>query len=243
MATIEFSHVPNFTEYMGQVVRLLDSGARGLKILDIPAGNGLVAGQLRERGHQVICADINREKPDYIFADLNARLPFADGEFDAVLCTEGIEHTLHPHGLIGEFCRVTRSGGTILLSTPNIQCAFSRFQFMCAGSFYQFSPWNCRHLAPGEMIDRGHISPMSYLQLRYFFQYRGAKLTAVRADRWKKKWLLPFLLPFIAIGWIWARRGLARHGGATAEYREMVQHLFSKPLLFGRSLILVFKRD
>ncbi|MFM2082248.1 MAG: hypothetical protein RL380_939 [Verrucomicrobiota bacterium] len=243
MPAKEFSHVPNFTAYMGEVVRLLDAGPRGQKILDIPAGNGLVADQLRERGHHVTCADINREKPDYVFADLNARLPFADGEFDAVLCTEGIEHTLTPHGLITELTRVTRSGGRIVLSTPNVHCAFSRFQFMCAGSFYQFNPWDGRHLAPGEMKDRGHISPMSYLQLRYFFRHAGAELTGVSSDRWKKKWLIPLLLPFLAVGWVWARRGLARDGHDTPETRAMVRHLFSAPLLFGRSLILVFKKD
>jgi SAM-dependent methyltransferase len=242
MPAQEFYHVPNFTGYMGQVVHLLDEGERGKKILDMPAGNGLAADQLRTLGHRVTCADINREKPDYIFADLNERLPFADGEFDAVLCTEGIEHTLTPHGLIAELCRVTRLGGRIVLSTPNVQCAFSRFQFMCTGSFYQFSPLSGRHLPPGEMKDRGHISPMSYLQLRYFFQYHGAKLTDVSADRWKKKWLIPFLLPFIAIGWLWTRCGMAGHGDTSVEYREMVRHLFSRPLLFGRSLVLVFQK-
>src|SRR5215470_3393112 len=72
-AARDFTHVGNFTGYMGVVFRLLDEGKRGQKTLDIPAGNGLFAARLRERGHTVVCADINREKPDYVLADMNER--------------------------------------------------------------------------------------------------------------------------------------------------------------------------
>ena len=210
MLETEFSHVPNFTGYMGTVFRIIQAGTKAQKILDIPAGNGLLAARLRDCGHEAVCADINRAKPDYIFADLNARLPFLDQEFDTCVCMEGIEHVLDPPALIGELCRITRTGGRIILSLPNIQNLFSRFNFLCAGYFYQFSPGMSRHLKPGEQIDRGHISPLSYLQLRYLFQHHGARLQRLDGDRWKKKWLIPFLLPFCALGWVWARWELAR---------------------------------
>src|ERR1035441_2973875 len=67
----DFSHVGNFTDYMHTVYRILETGKPGGKILDIPAGNGLLAARLRADGHQVVCADINREKPDYVLADMN----------------------------------------------------------------------------------------------------------------------------------------------------------------------------
>src|SRR3990172_11450091 len=47
-------------------------------------------------------------------------LPFADGEFDAILCFETIEHVSRPQVLIAELGRVTRSGGTLVLTTPNV---------------------------------------------------------------------------------------------------------------------------
>jgi SAM-dependent methyltransferase len=238
----DFTHVANFTGYMAVVFQILTAGKPGQRILDLPAGNGLLAARLRADGHTVVCADINREKVDYVFADLNERLPFADGEFDAVSCMEGIEHTLEPTVLIRELCRITKPGGRIILTTPNIQNVFSRFKFLCTGCFFLFSPWGNCHLQPGELKDRGHISPLGYLQLRYFFRYRGAKLVAVQGDRWKKKWLLPLLLPFLALGWVWSRMELSRQKEATAEHREMLQHLFSPAALFGRSLILVFEK-
>jgi len=239
----DFSHVGNFTDYMEVVWRLLEAGEAGGKTLDIPAGNGLLSARLREAGHTVVCADINREKPDYVLADMNEPLPFAAGEFDAVVCMEGLEHTLDPAALIGELCRVTRPGGRIILTVPNVQNVFSRLKFLCTGFFYQFSPWGSIPRPRGEKKDRGHVSSLTYLQLRYLFDYNGARLAAVRGDRWKKKWLIPFLLPALALGWVWARVELARQDPVpAADGRAMLRDLFSAPALFSRSLVLVFQK-
>jgi SAM-dependent methyltransferase len=45
-------------------------------------------------------------------------LPFADGSFDAMLAFEVVEHVDDDTRLIGEIARVTRPGGTLILSTP-----------------------------------------------------------------------------------------------------------------------------
>ena len=242
MLTQEFTHVPNFTDYMEIVFRIIQAGPPAQKVLDIPAGNGLFSARLRASGHHAVCADINRAGPDYVYADLNKPLPFAEHEFDTCVCMEGIEHVLNSFQLIAELCRITRPGGRIIISLPNIQNSYSRLNFLCAGYFFQFSPWASRHLQPGEEIDRGHIAPLSYLQLRYLFHYHGARLLSVGGDRWKKKWLIPFLLPFLGLGWIWSRRELARESEARQEeHRQALRHLFSAPALFSRSLILTFQ--
>lgn len=239
----DFTHVGNFTGYMEIVFRLLEAGPRHQKILDIPAGNGRLAARLRECGHNAVCADINQEKPDFVFADMNEPLPFTDGEFDAVVCMEGIEHTLDPCALIGELCRVTRPGGRVILTLPNIQNIFSRLKFFCTGFFYQFSPWSNYPRRPEEKKDRGHISSLTYLQLRYLFNYRGANLVAVSGDRWKKKWLIPLMLPFMGVGWLWARREMSRQSALPREEcLAMLRDLFSAPILYSRSLVLVFQK-
>ena len=46
-------------------------------------------------------------------------LPLCDASADAVLCTEVIEHLEDPAHALGEFRRVTKPGGDILLTTPN----------------------------------------------------------------------------------------------------------------------------
>ena len=240
----DYTHVGNFTGYMEVVFRLIENGPRRQKILDIPAGNGLLVARLRERGHNAVCADINREMPDFVFADMNERLPFADGEFDVTVCMEGLEHTLDPFAVIGELCRITRSGGRVIISLPNVQNVFSRLKFFCTGFFYQFSPWGNYPRPPGEKKDRGHISSLTYLQLRYLFNYHGAKLAIVDGDRWKKKWLIPLTLPFTGLGRLWARREMSKQNAVPREECvAMLNDLFSAPALYSRSLVLVFQKD
>jgi SAM-dependent methyltransferase len=53
---------------------------------------------------------------DYV-CDISA-IPVGDGEFDAVLCTEVLEHVPKPIDALCELSRVLRSGGTLLLTAP-----------------------------------------------------------------------------------------------------------------------------
>ena len=46
------------------------------------------------------------------------KLPFEDGELDAVTCTEVIEHLEDPKAAIKELHRVVKKGGTIVVTTP-----------------------------------------------------------------------------------------------------------------------------
>lgn len=45
------------------------------------------------------------------------RLPFADGSFDWVICTDVLEHLSDPYGILAELARVTRKN--LILSLPN----------------------------------------------------------------------------------------------------------------------------
>jgi ubiquinone/menaquinone biosynthesis C-methylase UbiE len=46
-------------------------------------------------------------------------IPFADGEFDLVLCSQVIEHVLDADAAVAELVRVLRPGGTLVISTDN----------------------------------------------------------------------------------------------------------------------------
>lgn len=72
-----------------------------------------------------------REKASALFrvedADLEAdRLPFSDGAFDLVIANQVMEHIKNIFHLMGELCRVTRPGGHLLLSVPNLASAHNR---------------------------------------------------------------------------------------------------------------------
>ena len=55
-----------------------------------------------------VCLDFDRDS-----------MPFGAGEMDAVVCFETIEHLEFPVRLLGEFARILRPGGILLLSFPN----------------------------------------------------------------------------------------------------------------------------
>lgn len=46
------------------------------------------------------------------------QIPFPDGQFDCVICTQVLEHAEDPQILISEFARVLKSNGRVFISTP-----------------------------------------------------------------------------------------------------------------------------
>ena len=239
-----FSHVANFTGYMRIAAEWFSEQHSGLRVLDLPAGNGLLTDALRAMGHEVTCGDINRERADYHFVDMSARLPFDDASFDAALCLEGVEHLVDPVVFIAELARLIRPGGHIVLSTPNVMSLYSRLHFLFTGAYYQFNPAAVPSVAPNEAADRGHVFPLSYFQLRYLFAHNGMQVAAVLGDKYKRKLLFPLYILLLPLVWLCTRMMLLRQGDAPelARNRNLLAHTLSMPLLFSRSLVLVLEK-
>ena len=237
-----YSHVSNFTDYMQIVYQLARENRNRMKVLDMPAGNGLLSEKLRSEGHEVISADINKERKDYIYVDMEAKLPFQDNEFDLIICLEGIEHVVNPTKLISELCRICKTNGRIIISTPNIQNCYSRFVFLFTGHFFQFRAENCNFQSKENKIDRGHISPLAYFQLRYLFKEYGLTLKKVSGDKIKRKILMPLYLIIILVGYIFESI-LFFKSKRKKEFSLIKKDMFSKPVLFSRSLIMVFEKE
>jgi len=214
------------------------------KILDIPAGSGKFADILRAAGHDVVAADINREMEQFVYADMSEALPFPDNTFDVVICMEGVEHVLNPFLLVGELARVCKVNGQVVITTPNIMNMFSRLQFLFTGIPYQFSPAEQPSGDIREKVDRGHISPLGFCQLRYLLEYFDCRVVSVAGDRYKKKALIPIYLMIVALGWFWGRRLFFSRGASKYASRnsEMFGQINSLPLLLSRSMILVAEK-
>jgi hypothetical protein len=60
--------------------------------------------------------------PDQDWDLEQGRLPFADGQFDTVLCLDVLEHLESLHQVFDECCRV--SSGWVIISLPNAWCMF-----------------------------------------------------------------------------------------------------------------------
>lgn len=71
-------------------------------------------------------------------------LPFADQSFDAVLCTQVLEHVDRPETVVREIGRVLKPGGLGLLSVP-----FFYNLHMEPHDFFRFSPYGIKSLLEG----------------------------------------------------------------------------------------------
>ena len=100
------------------------------RILDLATGTGWTSRQVAQSGARVTGADIAADliaaakarastdnlTIDYQIGDAE-HLPFADGQFDAVISTCGIMFASRPEAAAAELARVTRKGGRIALTT------------------------------------------------------------------------------------------------------------------------------
>jgi len=228
--------------YVQKVMDIIGSREGPLAILDIPCGDDRLGNLLREQGHRVTGVDLTPTNETTVPADMEKDLPFETNSFDAVICLEGIEHVINPHHLVKELVRVCKEGGRIIISLPNIQNLYSRFTFLCYGSFDQFHLYpNLPTHAKGEAIDRGHVFPLTYMQLRYLFEVHRAMPVLLTGDHYKKKSLFVFLLPFTILGFfLFKLKNLRRR--LRSKKAIFQDNRFQKNLLFSRSLILVFEK-
>ncbi|HEX5307693.1 MAG TPA: class I SAM-dependent methyltransferase [Solirubrobacteraceae bacterium] len=99
------------------------------RVLDVGCGDGWFAAALAAAGAEPVAVDVAAEAVRRACAahpDLDARLvaadaelPFADADFDVVWAGETIEHVADTAAWLSELRRVLRSGGVLLLSTPD----------------------------------------------------------------------------------------------------------------------------
>lgn len=99
----------------------------GKKALDVGARAGVQTAWLRNRGYEVTPIDYEPVTDECLQVDANQRLPFEDGRFDLVWCSEVIEHLVDPAFSLGELRRVTKPGGLLVLTTPNSYAWLFRF--------------------------------------------------------------------------------------------------------------------
>jgi SAM-dependent methyltransferase len=179
-----------------RVAEILASQRRG-PLLDVPTGEGALAARLKALGFEVRCCDLYTE----IFrladieirrGDLSRALPYEDAEFDYITCVEGIEHIENPQQAVREFARTLRTGGQLIVSTPNILNIEERLKWLFYGYTSHFKPLSREHLENlrrdyGEMEEVAlHVNPVSYSELRYTLEKYGFEVVRVLRDKPKK---------------------------------------------------------
>lgn len=96
----------------------------GHRILDLGCGTGHLGRELARRGHDVVSTDLSLDdlvagRPPRAFQGDATALAVRPGSFDAVICSNVLEHTPTPAAVFGEIERVLRRGGWAWVSwTP-----------------------------------------------------------------------------------------------------------------------------
>jgi SAM-dependent methyltransferase len=101
---------------------------QGVHVLDAGCGDGEFAAFLRDLSFRVAGIELSEAaatkargrcpEADIRVGSLEERLPFDDAAFDAIWCTEVLEHLFSVHDTLTEFNRVLKEEGTLLLTTP-----------------------------------------------------------------------------------------------------------------------------
>ncbi|MEI6296929.1 MAG: class I SAM-dependent methyltransferase [bacterium] len=106
---------------------------KGKKILDIGCSNGEFIFKLKEIGYE--CFGVELNKGTYEIAKNNGlnvqncileEAGFKDSFFDVIFLGDIIEHVADPDNFIRECRRILKSEGIIIISTPNMDCFWSK---------------------------------------------------------------------------------------------------------------------
>lgn len=156
-------------------LKLLEKGDR---LLDVGCGDGTLGYHAKNMYNEIYGVDISekalkiaRKRGVITFkVDLNKdKLPFQDNFFDAVTCLDVIEHVIDPRFLIKEIYRVLKTGGILIISTPNIRYWKYLFSLIFKGKFPKTSD-------DTELWDGGHLHYFTFKDIEELLKSNGFKI-------------------------------------------------------------------
>lgn len=111
----------------------------GAQVLDVAAGEGALTRQLLDAGFELSCTSWNDKvranAPSYR-VDLDVPFSTADvghRRYDLVCAIEIIEHLENPAAFLRSCASALTPGGRLILSTPNVESAAARLQWLFRG--------------------------------------------------------------------------------------------------------------
>ncbi|MFQ5964757.1 MAG: class I SAM-dependent methyltransferase [Candidatus Scalinduaceae bacterium] len=219
-----------------KIIQFLQNEKKG-KLLDVPAGTGILSMKLKGIGFECYGCDINAEgfkakDIEFRVGNLNKRIPFETNCFDYITCIDGLEHLENPHNAIREFKRILKKGGKLFISIPNYLNIERRMKYLITGSFTKpvsqemfEERFNCN-------TTMMHINLIGYPLLRFMLESNDFCITKLDIDKRKPKMI--FLSPITALiklyCWFWPKK---------AKERYWLKETLSKEILLGGNTLIV----
>lgn len=154
------------------ISRFVESTARelppGAWILD--AGAGECAYKSLFAHCRYVAADLGVGDASWQYQNLDClcrldRLPFQDGSFDAVLCTQVLEHLPDPGAALPELARVLKPGGQLFLTAP-----MSHPEHQIPHDFYRYTSWGLRLLLERAGFEEFEVRPTGGIFVRWAYE-------------------------------------------------------------------------
>lgn len=207
----------------------------------IPAGSRILDAGAGERQFQKFCAHLKYVSQDFaqynglgdgsglqtekwnnegldIISDIT-KIPEPAASFDAIMCTEVLEHIPDPVPAIKEFSRLLKSGGYLLITAPFCSAThFSPFHFCTGFSRYFYE----KHL-PDNGFKILELAPNGN-----FFDYVAQEIlrTPEMASRYAKKRMYPwdYAIAFLMLKIL---KRFSKHGQESSEFLTYGYHVFA----------------
>jgi SAM-dependent methyltransferase len=139
----------------GFVARVAREIPRHARILDAGAGESIYAQAFAHCRYVACDRTVGDAAWDYsrldVVGDL-AALPFGREAFDAILCTNALEHVREPAVVLSEMAAILKRGGRLYVSVPFLGDPIHQEPY----DFFRYTPYGLRYL-----VEKAGLTPVS----------------------------------------------------------------------------------
>lgn len=234
-------HLSGVQKVAFETILELHESLTGKRILDVGAGNGLLALALARQGGRVTGLDIVKpstpvnELDEFVLHNVNlSSFPFPDGNFDIIVSTEVLEHLKAPFPALIEMVRLLKEDGLLILTIPNYWNLRYRVKYLLSGNFQRPLKNDERKRADYLNGSMPHISTITYPTLKTILTWEGCGDFALFAKQrfgWGYRLIT---LPFYALV-----RFYSLIVSAGRRERFLLDETNSPMVLLGKGRILV----
>jgi SAM-dependent methyltransferase len=169
--------------------RFVDKAARsvpaGSAVLDAGAGEGVYRRRFAHCCYQTLDLAVGDPDWDYSGVDYVAplhRIPVSDDRFDAVLCTQVLEHVELPRESVAEMYRVLKPGGRLYVTVP-----MSQGEHQAPHDYFRYTSNGIRALCAAAGFRNVVIEPFGGMWTRWAYELPAAlnsiPVTGLRTGR------------------------------------------------------------
>lgn len=128
----------SFSRALGPTLKRIAKG----RVLDAGAGKMPYKIMLSDDGaSDYVSFDVADPRGDIDFVGDVQALPFEDGAFDVIFCSQVLEHVPEPQKALDEFARVLRPGGRVVLTAPHIGYLHNE-----PHDYYRYTKYGLEHM-------------------------------------------------------------------------------------------------